>query len=80
MGELGLLGITIPEELAAPMRSYVTYGLVAREVERVNSGYRSMMSVQSSLVMYPIYAYGSRTSARSTCPSLRAANGSAASA
>ncbi len=59
MGEMGLLGTTIPEEYGGIGSSYVTYGLVAREVERVDSGYRSMMSVQSSLVMYPIYAYGS---------------------
>jgi glutaryl-CoA dehydrogenase len=66
--------------MAAPALGYVAYGLVAREVERVDSGYRSMMSVQSSLVMYPIYAYGDESSARSTCPSWRPANGSAASA
>src|SRR6185436_18974728 len=59
MGEAGLLGITIPEEYGGLGAGYVTYGLVAREVERVDSGYRSMMSVQSSLVMYPIHAYGS---------------------
>ncbi len=58
MGEMGLLGVTIPEEYGGLGASYVAYGLVAREVERVDSGYRSMMSVQSSLVMYPIYAYG----------------------
>ncbi len=58
MGEMGLLGVTIPEEFGGLGGSYVTYGLVAREVERVDSGYRSMMSVQSSLVMYPIHAYG----------------------
>jgi glutaryl-CoA dehydrogenase len=59
MGEMGLLGTTIPEEYGGLGASYVAYGLIAREVERVDSGYRSMMSVQSSLVMYPIYAYGS---------------------
>ncbi|MFK8252604.1 acyl-CoA dehydrogenase [Ancylobacter terrae] len=59
MGELGLLGVTVPEEYGGAGASYVAYGLVAREVERVDSGYRSMMSVQSSLVMYPIHAYGS---------------------
>ncbi len=59
MGEMGLLGVTIPEEYGGLGSSYVAYGLIAREVERVDSGYRSMMSVQSSLVMYPIYAYGS---------------------
>ena len=58
MGEIGLLGLTIPEEYGGLGANYVTYGLVAREIERVDSGYRSMMSVQSSLVMYPIYAYG----------------------
>ena len=58
MGEMGLLGTTIPEEYGGLGAGYVAYGLVAREVERVDSGYRSMMSVQSSLVMYPIYAYG----------------------
>ena len=59
MGAAGLLGITVPEEYGGLGAGYVTYGLVAREVERVDSGYRSMMSVQSSLVMYPINAYGS---------------------
>jgi len=59
MGEMGLLGVTIPEEYGGLGAGYVAYGLIAREVERVDSGYRSMMSVQSSLVMYPIYAYGS---------------------
>ena len=59
MGAMGLLGVTIPEEYGGLGSSYVAYGLIAREVERVDSGYRSMMSVQSSLVMYPIYAYGS---------------------
>ena len=59
MGAAGLLGTTIPEQYGGLGAGYVTYGLVAREVERVDSGYRSMMSVQSSLVMYPIHAYGS---------------------
>ena len=59
MGEAGLLGVTIPEEFGGLGAGYVTYGLVAREVERIDSGYRSMLSVQSSLVMYPIHAYGS---------------------
>ncbi|HSF94305.1 MAG TPA: acyl-CoA dehydrogenase [Thermohalobaculum sp.] len=59
MGEMGLLGVTIPEEYGGLGAGYVSYGLIAREVERVDSGYRSMMSVQSSLVMYPIHAYGS---------------------
>ncbi|RUP31632.1 MAG: acyl-CoA dehydrogenase, partial [Curvibacter sp.] len=55
MGELGLLGPTIPEQYGGPGLNYVAYGLIAREVERVDSGYRSMASVQSSLVMVPIY-------------------------
>ena len=59
MGALGLLGVTLPEKYGCAGANYVSYGLVAREVERVDSGYRSMNSVQSSLVMYPIYAYGS---------------------
>lgn len=58
MGQAGLLGITVPEEYGCAGANYVSYGLVAREIERVDSGYRSMMSVQSSLVMYPIHAYG----------------------
>ncbi|MGI8706215.1 MAG: acyl-CoA dehydrogenase [Sphingomicrobium sp.] len=59
MGELGLLGATIPDDYGGAGLGYVSYGLIARAVERVDSGYRSAMSVQSSLVMYPIYAYGS---------------------
>ena len=70
MGELGLLGPTIPEEYGGVGASYVSYGLVAREVERIDSGYRSMMSVQSSLVMYPIYAYGSEQQKRKFLPRL----------
>ncbi|MBZ9749093.1 acyl-CoA dehydrogenase [Mesorhizobium sp. CO1-1-7] len=70
MGEAGLLGINIPEEFGGLAASYVTYGLVAREVERVDSGYRSMMSVQSSLVMYPIHAYGSDEQRRKYLPKL----------
>ena len=70
MGEAGLLGITIPEEYGGLGAGYVTYGLVAREVERVDSGYRSMMSVQSSLVMYPIHAYGSEEQRRKYLPKL----------
>ncbi|MGX5826829.1 acyl-CoA dehydrogenase [Mesorhizobium sp. 43Arga] len=70
MGEAGLLGITIPEEYGGLGANYVTYGLVAREVERVDSGYRSMMSVQSSLVMYPIYAYGSDEQRKKYLPKL----------
>ena len=70
MGELGLLGVTVPEEYGGVGASYVAYGLVAREVERVDSGYRSMMSVQSSLVMYPIYAYGSEEQRKKYLPKL----------
>ena len=70
MGEAGLLGITIPEEYRGLGASYVTYGLVAREIERVDSGYRSMMSVQNSLVMYPIYAYGSEAQRKKYLPKL----------
>ncbi len=72
MGEMGLLGVTIPEEYGGLGASYVAYGLVAREVERVDSGYRSMMSVQSSLVMYPIYAYGSEEQRVKYLPKLAA--------
>ena len=70
MGEMGLLGITVPEEYGGVGSSYVAYGLVAREIERVDSGYRSMMSVQSSLVMYPIYAYGSEEQRQKYLPKL----------
>ena len=70
MGDMGLLGITIPEDYGGLGASYVTYGLVAREVERVDSGYRSMMSVQSSLVMYPIYAYGTEEQRQKYLPKL----------
>ncbi|GGA78108.1 glutaryl-CoA dehydrogenase [Brucella endophytica] len=70
MGEAGLLGVTLPEEYGTAGASYVAYGLVAREIERVDSGYRSMMSVQSSLVMYPIYAYGSEEQRRKYLPKL----------
>jgi len=70
MGEAGLLGVTVPEEYGGLSANYVTYGLVAREVERVDSGYRSMMSVQSSLVMYPIYAYGSEEQRKKYLPKL----------
>jgi glutaryl-CoA dehydrogenase len=70
MGALGLLGVTLPEDYGCAGASYVAYGLVAREVERVDSGYRSMMSVQSSLVMYPIYAYGDETQRRRYLPKL----------
>lgn len=70
MGQMGLLGITLPETYGGLGSSYVTYGLVAREVERVDSGYRSMMSVQSSLVIYPIYAYGSEAQRQKYLPKL----------
>jgi len=70
MGEMGLLGVTIPEEYGGLGAGYVSYGLIAREVERVDSGYRSMMSVQSSLVMYPIHAYGSEEQRRKYLPKL----------
>ena len=70
MGELGLLGPTIPEEYGGVGASYVAYGLVAREVEAIDSGYRSMMSVQSSLVMYPIMTFGSEEQRRKYLPRL----------
>jgi glutaryl-CoA dehydrogenase len=70
MGAQGLLGVTVPEEYGGAGASYVAYGLVAREIERVDSGYRSMMSVQSSLVMYPIYAYGDETQRKKYLPKL----------
>ena len=70
MGDLGLLGMTIPEEYGGIGAGYVAYGLVAREVERVDSGYRSMMSVQSSLVMFPIHAYGSEEQRQKFLPKL----------
>lgn len=72
MGDAGLLGLTIPEEYGGLGAGYVTYGLVAREIERVDSGYRSMMSVQSSLVMYPIHAYGSDAQRQKYLPGLAA--------
>jgi glutaryl-CoA dehydrogenase len=70
MGELGLIGITLPEEYGCASASYVAYGLVAREIERVDSGYRSMNSVQSSLVMHPIYAYGDEAQRKKYLPKL----------
>ncbi|MDQ3558507.1 MAG: acyl-CoA dehydrogenase [Pseudomonadota bacterium] len=70
MGALGLLGVTLPQDYGCAEASYVAYGLVAREVERVDSGYRSMMSVQSSLVMYPIHAYGDESQRRKYLPKL----------
>jgi glutaryl-CoA dehydrogenase len=70
MGALGLLGPTLPEAFGGSEASYVAYGLIAREVERVDSGYRSMMSVQSSLVMHPIHAYGSDAQREKYLPKL----------
>jgi glutaryl-CoA dehydrogenase len=70
MGALGLLGVTLPEEYGCAGANYVSYGLVAREVERVDSGYRSMMSVQSSLVMFPIHAYGDEAQRKRYLPKL----------
>ena len=70
MGEAGLLGATIPEEYGGFGASYTAYGLIAREIERVDSGYRSMMSVQSSLVIYPIHAYGSEEQHKKFLPGL----------
>jgi len=70
MGELGLLGITIPEQYGGANLNYVSYGLIAREIERVDSGYRSMMSVQSSLVMVPIYEFGSEAQKQKYLPKL----------
>ena len=70
MGQLGLLGATLPEEYGGSAVNYVSYGLVAREVERVDSGYRSAMSVQSSLVMHPIYTYGSDAQREKYLPKL----------
>ena len=70
MGALGLLGATIPETYGGAGLNYVAYGLIAREIERVDSGYRSMMSVQSSLVMVPIHAFGSEAQKRKYLPRL----------
>jgi glutaryl-CoA dehydrogenase len=70
MGEIGLLGPTIPAEYGGPGLNYVSYGLIAREVERVDSGYRSMMSVQSSLVMLPIFEFGTEAQRRRYLPRL----------
>ncbi|MFB2549918.1 acyl-CoA dehydrogenase [Ensifer soli] len=70
MGKAGLLGLTLPEDYGAAGANYVSYGLVAREIERIDSGYRSMMSVQSSLVAYPIFAYGSDEQRRRYLPGL----------
>jgi glutaryl-CoA dehydrogenase len=70
MGEMGLLGVTVPEVYGGIGANYVSYGLIAREIERVDSGYRSMMSVQSSLVMYPIHAFGSEQQRQKYLPKL----------
>src|SRR3984893_1639422 len=70
MGDLGLLGATIPEEFGGGGLNYVSYGLIAREIERIDSGYRSMMSVQSSLVMLPIDRFGTETQKRKYLPAL----------
>jgi len=70
MGAAGLLGVTVPEQYGGAGAGYVSYGLVAREVERIDSGYRSMMSVQSSLVMHPIFAYGSEEQRMKYLPKL----------
>ena len=70
MGRAGLLGATVPEQYGGAGANYVSYGLIAREIERVDSGYRSMASVQSSLVMYPIFAYGSEEQRRKYLPGL----------
>ena len=79
MGALGMLGSTI-DGYGCPGVDYISYGLVAREVERVDSGYRSMMSVQSSLVMYPIMPMAQRRSARNTCLNWPPVSGLAVSA
>jgi glutaryl-CoA dehydrogenase len=70
MGEMGLLGSTLPTEYGGTGLNYVSYGLVAREVERIDSGYRSMMSVQSSLVMLPIFEFGTEAQKRKYLPKL----------
>jgi glutaryl-CoA dehydrogenase len=70
MGRLGLLGPTIPEEYGGAGLGYVAYGLITREIERVDSGYRSTLSVQSSLVMYPIFAYGTEAQRKKYLPKL----------
>lgn len=70
LGELGMLGVTLPEEYGCVNASHLAYGLIAREVERVDSGYRSAMSVQSSLVMHPIFAYGSEAQRKKYLPKL----------
>src|SRR5437588_8115125 len=72
MGALGLLGSTIPEAYGGAGLGYVAYGLIAREIERVDSGYRSAMSVQSSLVMHPIFTFGNETQRKKYLPKLAA--------
>ena len=79
-GDLGMLGATLPEAHGGAGLNHVAYGLAAREVERVDSGYRSAMSVQSSLVMHPIYAYGSDAQKKTTCRGWRGGRLSAVSA
>lgn len=74
MGDMGLLGVTIPEKYGGLDSNYVSYGLIAREIERIDSGYRSMMSVQSSLVMYPIFAFGSAEQKERFLPGLAKGN------
>jgi glutaryl-CoA dehydrogenase len=75
MNELGMLGLTMGPEYGCAGLSYVPYALIAREVERVDSGYRSAMSIQPSLVMHPIHAYGSETQREKYLPKLQAVNG-----
>jgi len=70
MGELGLLAVTLPERYGGSEMGYVSYGLIAREIERVDSGYRSAMSVQNSLVIYPIFAYGTEEQKQKFLPKL----------
>ena len=74
MGEMGLLGSTIPEEYGGLAANYTSYGLIAREIERIDSGFRSMMSVQSSLVMYPIFAFGTEEQKQKFLPGLARGN------
>jgi len=80
MGALGLIGATLPEQYGGAGLGYVASGLITREIERVDSGYRSALSVQSSLVMYPIYAYGTERSGANTCQNSPRARSPAASA
>jgi glutaryl-CoA dehydrogenase len=77
---MGLLGPTLPPQYGGAGLNYVSYGLIAREIERVDSAYRTLLSVQSSLVMVPIYAFGSEEQKQNTCPNSARANGSAVSA